>query len=479
MADRKTVKRRGLRDAWRLIDPRDILYHLGNLLTKRSLRYTMLTAGLSLLVYLGEAVGLPNLPNISVRQAIALPLMVGGVALVGGMLLKIIPSLLAGRLVVVAQASDINLMEDYRKSRSEGHIEQIWRRVYQYETDLPPAAQALLGGTGPTREGFARLIRVALERHIPQTRQKFEVGIDIAFYEDWLDGAYFDQTDVKLSEQYHGDVALAGIRRVVDCPVGLALGHLPLKLSRRFWFALTTRAFAVSIGAAVTRLNRRYETDLFNAQVLLWPGEEDQGWLEPFPGSREEVLVRRQRLLDRVFGPDLRNLRIMIDRLMFCDFRLAGELRGLFDPEYVDSALDQDLLTDLAAVGHSKAFVERMRQLVGAAREDLKVFDEHLLKHRGDLLSADSDRGLRAARIGFHVDAGGLKRKVLRAAARKRISDRALARIDALIDRAAEQRQTYTRWLVALRLHHTLAWIAVHEYTELIEALYAPCREID
>ena len=479
MADGKTAKRRSLRDAWRLIDPRDILYHVGNLLTKRSLRYTMLTAGLSVLIHVGQAVGLPNMPAISVRQAIALPLMVGGVALVGGILLKIIPSLLAGRLALVAQASDINLMEDYRKSRAEGHIEQIWRRVYQYETLLPEAAKTLMGDLGPTREGFGHLMRIGLGRHIPQTRQKFEIGIDIAFYEDWLDGAHFDRTDVKLSEQYQGDGALTGIRRLVSFPVGLRLAHVPLKLAQRFWFALFTRAVAVNIGAAVTRLNRRYETDLFNAQVLLWPGEEDQAWLEQFPGSRDEVLRRRKRLIERIFGPELRNLRVMVHRMTLCDYRLAGKLRALFDPEYIDGSLDEDVLTDLRAVGQSGAFYERMRHLVDAAREDLKVFDEHLLKHRGDLLSADGDPSLRAARIGFHVDAAGLKRKVLRAAAGKRPSDKALARIDALIDRAIENAQAYTHWLVALRMHHTLAKIAIEEYTDLIEALYAPCRGVD
>jgi hypothetical protein len=169
-------------------------------------------------------------------------------------------------------------------------------------------------------------------------------------------------------------------------------------------------------------------------------------------------------------------LSVMVHRLTLCDYRLAGELRALFDPEYIDGSLDEDFLTDLRAVGLSGAFCQRMHRLVDAMREDLNVFDEHLLKHRGDLLSAGGEQALRAARIGFHTDAAGLKRKVLRAAARKRPSDKAPARIDALIHRATENAQTHTRWLVALRMHHTLAKIAIEEYTELIEALYTPCR---
>ena len=165
----------------------------------------------------------------------------------------------------------------------------------------------------------------------------------------------------------------------------------------------------------------------------------------------------------------------MVHRLTLCDYLLAGELRALFDPEYIDGSLDQDFRTDLQAVGQSGP-LHRLAEPLG---EDLKVFDAYLLEHHGPLLSDDNDQPLRAVRIAFHTNAAGLKRHVLRALATEQPSDKAIAQIGTRIGQAIDDAQTYNRWLVALRMHHTLAKIAIDEYTELIEALYAPCRRGD
>ncbi len=123
-----------LKDLRRLITFTDLLYYLGDVLSKKSLRYTGFTALVSLLGYLGGL--LPGVDTYSARVAIALPLLVGLVTLAGGMVLRSVPLFLASRATGVAEAQDLDLMEDYRKCREEEHLERLWERVFRFEWAL-------------------------------------------------------------------------------------------------------------------------------------------------------------------------------------------------------------------------------------------------------------------------------------------------------------------------------------------------------
>lgn len=52
-----------------------------------------------------------------------------------------------------------------------------------------------------------------------------------------------------------------------------------------------------------------YETEAFNSQVLLWPGEEDAEWLAAFAGARADVLAFRKSIFSTVLGRDYRRRR--------------------------------------------------------------------------------------------------------------------------------------------------------------------------
>ena len=123
-----------LRVAYRLFNFLDALYLAGNFLYRRSLRYTFATAFVSLLGYLGNLV--PGVTTYDARVAVLMPLCVGTTMLAGGLLLKLIPILFKSRLLNVAQAADLDLMENYRKWNHELHLQSLWDRVYQYEWRL-------------------------------------------------------------------------------------------------------------------------------------------------------------------------------------------------------------------------------------------------------------------------------------------------------------------------------------------------------
>lgn len=468
---RAAAKHGAVRDASRLINFGDVLYQLGTLLYRKSLRYTLLTAGIAFLGYFSSFAGLPG---FSGKQALALPLIVGGVTLLSGVALRVIPAVIASRQMMVAQANDMNLMEDYRKSEVESHLRDLWDRVYRYEHRL---AEQMAGREPDWTAGeaaFMELARRALESHRSQPREYFELGIDLHHYEDWRDGAYFDQSDIKLYEQYEGDTGLTAAKRWVGMGMLDALRQMPTRFLQRAWFSLITRAVAIHVADAVESLNRAHNTDVFNAQVLVWPGEEQAPWIEQFPGAREEVLERRERLMLRVFGPDRATARNLLDRMFAPNFELATELRTRFDPEYCVGGLRYDVTRDLANAEflHDPQLTRRIEQCVARSRTALERFDAHLAEAHPDLLEPNRAEVLRAVRVAFHTDRDGLARRFLKAADQAASAAALREASDALLQVTERDLVCYSRRLVSLRQHHELTRLERLGYYRLVDALW-------
>ena len=481
MNHRKRKTTAVLGDLRRLIVPLDVLYTVGSLIYRRSLRYTMMTAGIAMV---GIAAGWAGLPGFTVRQALMLPLVIGGLSLACGTLLKVVPSLISSRLLLVAQASGLNLMEDYRKSEVDEHLNALWDRVFQYECRLGMAGGAAgvesadpLGPDQTENEALARakkgfFVRAhkALTSHLPQIHQMHLVGLDLRYFEDWRDGAYLDRSDTKLIEQFEGSATLAAVRAETGL-VGPAAAVLfnARRLVQRFWFLFVTRIMAIHVASCVQQLNRRHDTDLFNTQVLLWPGTEDGEWLGDFDGARETVLQLRTETLRRIFGPDLETARHVLDHMLYCSFAAATELRLRYDPDYCDGTLGYDAIGDLTAEGKNRRDFQRAKGFVDRARRDLEQLTEYLGDHRPELLEAANAPALRAVRIALMVDRGRRQRK-LRRRANRPIGGSA-GELDRLIGRAVADAQIYTRRIVAVRTHHELTRLARKGYHKLIKAL--------
>ena len=469
-----------LGDLKRLIAPLDVLYTVGSLIYKRSLRYTVVTAGIALV---GMMAGKVGLPGFTVRQAIVLPLMIGGLSLIVGTLLKVVPSLIASRLLTVAQGSDLNLMEDYRKSQADEHLNALWDRLYLHEARLRLAGGAaadadaediLRPGETETealaraKSDFFQRAGLALASHLPQIQQMHRFGLDLRYLEDWRDGAYLDRSDTKLIEQFNGNATLLSARAQarMNRPA-MAMLFNPRRVAQRFWFLFITRMIAIQVASAVQRLNRAHGTDLFNAQVLLWPGTEDSTWLADLPGARENVLAERTRAVRRVFGEDLEAARDVLDRMLTCCFAVSTELRMRYDPDYCDGAIGYDVLGDLQREGRNRRDFQRAGAFVRRAVEDLESLREFLGDHRPELLDAPRGRDLRAARIALHVDRDGLRR----ALRRHRRGEVPAEDVTRRIDYALADRDRLTRCLIATRMHHELTRLNRQGYWHLVKTL--------
>jgi hypothetical protein len=481
----------------------------------------MWTAGIALSGRLAAYLGLPGFTR---WQALTAPIVVGGGFLGLGAVLRYVPRALSGKLTTVAEANDLNLMEDYRKSQAVEHLNVLWDKVFWYESEIRYSAQQraeereqiralteqvtngirawdssalsqlgleedkdfrgvvtavlsehpLTHNLEKSREGFIISALYALRHSLPQSSEAYDIGFRLSLYEDLCDGAYFDRSDVKLLEQYAGHQLLADVKKTVGFGRLDALRQLPAQIAGQFWFFLMTRKIATGAGAAVQRLNARYGTDVFNSQVLLWPGEEDAAWLDDFAGAREEVLSLRRAILRAALGRDAEHAAEMIDRAFLPCFFVATELRARYDPEYCDGTLDyasedtnatvqNSLVGDLKRVGCRRRDVDRARRYAAQVKREQSVLRDYLVATRGASF-LDDRATLRAVKVAFHANENRMKKMLMSG------SDAVSNQIERVIRNA----RTYAERLVGLRLHHQLTLLQLEGYKNLaVELAYS------
>ena len=286
------------KDLWRLVSLNDLLGRIGTVMIRKSPRMTLLTAAITSSGYLSSSLGLPG---FSALEAVIVPTLVFGAMLGGGAALKVIPRAISSKLTNIAQANDLNLMEDYRKSQVLEHLDFLWDRVFSYESDLRYSDQEraaekarieadrkkihdrlsqwprdMLQRLGvndsrdidkiimdvmtaspvtdkmeKSREGFTISSLFALRHALAQSSQAGKVGYSLNLWEDERDGAYFDRTDTKLFEQYFGNTTITDIKNAVGFGRIDALKDLPGKYSRKAWFHILTRKVAIETGKAL------------------------------------------------------------------------------------------------------------------------------------------------------------------------------------------------------------------------------------
>ena len=520
---KKNPNSRPFRDFRRLVSPQDLLSRAGTMMMRKSLKATIWTAGITSSGYLSGFLGLPG---FSALQAIVAPFVVGGGMLGIGAGIKYIPRTLSKRLTAIAEANDLNLMEDYKKSQVMQHLNVLWDKVFWYESDIRYApqqraderdqiaadrkhiaehicklepgvlerlggrsekdiddivtaimtARPLNNGVEKSRQGFIISSLYALSHALPQSSQARQIGFRLNLYEDVCDGAYFDQSDVKLFEQYIGNTTLTDIKGEVGFGRTEAVRQIARKMSWRFWFYLATRKVATGVGRGVKSLNDRYGTDQFNSQVLLWPGEEDAAWMQEFPGAREEVLQLRASVVKGALGADYDSAVAVLERTVLPCFEFATGLRARYDPEYCDGSLDyvcedrganvkNNIVSDLKAYDYRQRDIEQAKAYATNAKNEMSLFLDYLkARGRRDLL--DDKLALRAVRIAFHIDKNGLKRLFQESGPAAGQAD-----IDAEIDKVVAQKETYSARLTALRLHHQLTMLQIAGYKDLAKEL--------
>ncbi len=515
-----------LKDIQRLASTGDILSRAGTFLIRKSPRAASWTAVMTTSGFLSKSLSDGGLPGFQALEALVIPLVVGASMLGLGLALKYIPSTIWRQLTTLAAANDLNLMEDYRKTQLNEHLNCLWDEVYWHEavlryspeqmqdereriaaveqiirkkisnwnkatrahlgikdhSDLDDVVMAVMAerpiseNLERSREGFFISSLYALRHALPQSTQKAKIGFGLALYEDFCDGAYFDRSDEKLFQQYVGHTTITGIKS--ECQIGklAVLGQIPGKLSRKLWFSLVSRKIAMGVGKAVRTLNKQYQTDMFNTQVLLWPGEEEASWVSEFPQAQEQVLTLRRQIIFSALGKTYDNAVAVLDRVQLPCFEFALDLRVRYDYEYLDNSLDHEaqdtgdsisdnVMSDLDLYGYCEGDKIRILQTVESARQDMTLFLDFLDEspYGEDL---NNKLILRAIKTAFHSNRNGIRRML-----RNKRQDIDQQHINATIEAAVNEHQAYSQKLVTLRMHFQLTQMKIAGYRSIVKKL--------
>ena len=459
-------------------------------------------------------------------QALAAPLIVGGGMLTLGACLKFIPSTLWRQLEDIAQANDLNLMEDYRKSQVIGHLHLLWDRVFAHESRLQYTAESqqeestqilafqkkiaksldewdpdilhhlgavtdqdksdlvlaliterpLSDSLEKSREGFLISSLYALRHAMPQSTQAHAIGFRLDLYEDYCDGACFDKSDQMLSQQFKGHTCLTAIKKQARLTGLRACRDLLPAASQHIWFNLITRKVSTGTGKAVRTLNKTYNTDRFNAQAVLWPGEENAAWLENLPEAAQTIRTLRRQILHSALGDTLENAHKVLDRMLLPGIKRAQDLRMRFDYEYCDKSLHviapdtkhptiEHAMADLETMAYSGRDLSRRKAFLDKAVSSMSPFMAYLEDPSYQFVLDDAE-ALRAVKIMFHTNHGNIQ-KLLGTSE----LEESRMHIQSLIREAADDKALYTCRLVSVRMHHVLTQLQDQEYRTLVKAL--------
>lgn len=389
-----------------------------------------------------------------------------------GLALRIGVSIVYAGRIAIAQGNLMNLMEDYRSQRRDEVLERLWERVFQHEpfaeysenghraVRLEEVVSAQADGDG--KAAFFRLANSILDDPHTQATQREMTGVSWSILESWLDAGPLESGDTKIYDDYLGRAPIQTIKRHVGLSKSEKIVEKQKLFWQRQWRSFITKALAIGVGSNVRDLNREYDTDLFDAQTLLWPGEENQEWIDQFPGAREEVLSRRKYLIQRVFGSDFETARRKLRRMHNGTFELLTFLRSRFDQEYLQGSLGYSPADDLRLQGYDDKEVKFYESAQERAVEEMGELDKFVCSERPQLWEPGATEARRAVRIAFHTNRDGLRDKVCQ---------RDYAEAGQVADYVVTRKGTYSRRLVDLRTLHELSIVSIHEYLDLVRQL--------
>jgi len=480
-----------LKDYKRVIGLAQVLYLAGKSLKRQGVKYTTAAALIAAATIFADAVADLWGREILARRfsAILLPAATALLTFGLGNTLVGFSNLFSSEKILLADANAMNLMEDRKKADMEYHLQVLWERVFKYEAQLRQQAQKSETGQGAfeenrtysdekipaTRDDFIKAASFSLRKNLPQKLEKAMTGCNLALVEDWYDGAFFTLNDCKLKEQFAAHQSLRGIRKKVGLSAWTRVREAVSGYPDPIWFSLTMKKIGMNVGILIDKMNRKYikptEPNYFDAQDFLWKHPQaDKLIFNYFPDKAQEVLddlrAARRDMMRSIFSDSRRQARQQIFRMFGRDFVNAFKLRMDYDVEFAAGRLDYSPLDDIAEMdeemGQSTYPVDKVRQKMSNAKENIARVDDFAAQHLGHILSQRP--ALRAVRVGYHINHGKIQSLI------RENPDKAM---EVFVSDIVPAQNRYTQRICLLRQHHELSRIQLFAYARMVDELAA------
>ena len=516
-----------VRDLTRVINPVYLMGYVGQRMYRAAVRRTGLVGLAALAVsVVGRSAGF--LPEFTIKRAAVFTLVFGLVTLFSGLGMRVISNMLMSERINIAQANNLNLLEDKKKSRLDYYLRRLYESVFRYEAavrysdkevreeeeevrrNVKGIAEKLMmhlseenlrflgvndlqemvdhmNACNPLRraeferswEGFRISARYALTHPLPATLEAELIGFDLTMVEDWLDGACFDANDAKLVEQYRANSTLVMIRGQLGYGLRDRLSQKWHLLAHGFWFHNTFRSLAIGVGTQIKRMNKRVRQGHFKAEHFLWIHPELDHLVERRFGHEilEELVRRRKRLIWKIFSNRYEVARELLWRIYRPKIKLAVDLRRRFDVEYFLGELGaESFLGDLERLGFPQARIHREQARVENERRqdgDLRKW----LEGKGGSWSDRPLLDLRTLRIARHINRFGLREAMeLRDSSsgkeetRRDIQERQ-DKVEPILSQVLRESEQVSHWLVTVRMFWLLTWLEFEEYCDHLKEI--------
>jgi hypothetical protein len=505
MRARQNHHRQSLKDLKRLVALPDICPWIGDMVLRKSLKITAITGGASIF---GACANILGFHGPSFKEAATMTFAVGISLTALGLSLKF-SSLFLRKVRGVAEASQLNLLEDVRREKAPEHLGEIWDRVIRYDlrASMVPESSEInlieelkkshqqfanehpnLGLNNDylkaqilhplvcfdqphSKEGFILSAQYILMHPSPRQRALRRFHTAISIYANFLDGAPFHATDMRLMEEGEHDPTLQSIRRkAYTSPYGKKLNPLwffcfnyreiCMRLPQKLWFSLFTKAVSSEVGRAILELNERYDSTEFDALHLLWPGSEDSYWIQQLPGCQQHILELRRRIFTKIFGPQLEGAQRLLDRMLLPNAEIATELRYRFDPDYCQGRLEDQLQHDLKLFHCDDKYLNYHLKQCHLKAIRLDQFCSFMETHCADLNYGPREQ--QALRLAHHTRSIDVDAKM---------KNKDIQGFRQQCQKGLALRKSLRHQLLCIRTYQTLTIISIREYRQHLEAL--------
>lgn len=520
-----------MKDLKRTVSLVYVMGHIGRRMYRTALRRTGLV-GLAALAVSVLGRGLGFLPQFSVGKAAVFTLLFGVVNAFGGLGLKIASNVLMSERINIAEANNLNLLEDKKKSRLSIYLRRLYESVFCLEaavkyspeeireeedhirknveeiaknlmTHLSKENLAFLGvsdlndmldhmnACNPLKphelerswEGFRITATYALTHPLPASLEREIIGFDLTLVEDWLDGACFDTNDVKLVEQYKANSTIAIVKSQVGYSVRDKLWQSWKAFSHNFWFQNTFRSLAINVGTQIKRMNKLAGSGDFKAEHFLWIHPELDRLVEQKFGPEilQELVNRRKQLIWKIFSRDDAGAVELLNRIFRPKIELAIDLREKCDVEYLLGELEgQSHIGDREKLGGLPLGRKRKNLRTQKARRKDELLARYLHDEAPSLEQPRTPLQRRALRNAAHMNIfrlGDLLAEYYAAPSSREDPEAQSIRqqkLQEIASQIAREEERFSHWLVTVRIFWLLNWLGFEEYCcHLREIAYA------
>ena len=325
--------------------------------------------------------------------------------------------------------------------------------------------------------GFKAALRYALVRSDRQRDERADLGIDLTFLEDYLDGACFHPNNTKIMEQSRHSLIQQIEKDVYRRSVTERIDHSLRGMMQRRWHTTINMSIQASVGNLLYSLSREYDTHSLAVEDVLWRDDHarellrrqlvaefsDRNNPEELADQVIEGLNRgTARILMKIFHASPLDAERVVRREYAYSVEQSIQRRVRYDYQYALGDLPSDPLEDLKQIGVEQGSIDQIRTRMKLAADLMDLFRSWCagdnFQSRWERYSPEEQRALELA---YFVNEYGFRDMITDApdGSRTGVSERADLLAEQFTAEASEK-------LRRLRLHHQLALI---EYTDTLQ----------